>query len=255
VVIKEPRITLLSNLWFEAARQSGFDVAAVIAVRHPQEVVASLATRDRATRELSSALWLKYSLLAERQTRGQRRVFVEYANLLDDWRREITRISSTLRIDLSTRDEAAIEEFLKPDLRRQRNSGPATNLFGTVWISQAFDAMRAAAEDEPLDDSLLDRVFEAYTTSERDFRAAVADFRDHFSLNNVLLRTVLRPSVLNGIRTVFYTATRLGIDPYRRRYAKQRRLSESAVIKGSRSSLRIGPPAEEVAASCNAQGN
>lgn len=254
VVIKEPRITLLSNLWFEAARQSGFDVAAVIAVRHPQEVAASLATRDRAT-PLSNALWLKYSLLAERQTRGQPRVFVEYANLLEDWRREVTRISSALGINLETRDEAAIEEFLKPDLRRQRNSGSATNLFGTVWISQAFDAMCAAADGEPLDESLLDRVFEAYTNSERDFRAAVTDFRDHFSLNNVLLRTVLRPSVLNGIRTVFYTATRLGIDPYRRRYAKQRRLSEAAVGNGSKPSLRIAPQAEKVADSCTAHRN
>jgi hypothetical protein len=106
-----------------------------------------------------------------------------------------------------------------------------------------------------LDESLLDRVFEAHTTSERDFRAAVTDFRDHSSLNNVLLRTVLRPSVLNGIRTVFYTATRLGIDPYRRRSAEQRRLSESAVTSGSKPSRRIGPRAEKVADSCNAQGN
>jgi hypothetical protein len=144
-------------------------------------------------------------LLAERQTRGQPRAFVEYANLLADWRREVTRISSKLGIDLGTRDKAAIEEFLKPDLRRQRNSAPATNLFGTVWISQAFDAMCAAAEDEPLDEPSLDRVFEA--------------------------------------------------DPYRRRYAKQRRLSESAVTNGSNPSRRIGPPAEKAADSCNAQGN
>ncbi len=32
----------LSGMWFEAARVAGFDIAAVIAVRHPQEVIASL---------------------------------------------------------------------------------------------------------------------------------------------------------------------------------------------------------------------
>ena len=42
VVIKDPRITVLSGMWFEAARLAGFDIVAVIAVRHPQEVIASL---------------------------------------------------------------------------------------------------------------------------------------------------------------------------------------------------------------------
>ena len=54
----------------------------------------------RAQPELSCALWLKYNLLAERQTRGMRRVFVEYANLLGNWRQEIARISTALSIDL-----------------------------------------------------------------------------------------------------------------------------------------------------------
>jgi hypothetical protein len=43
VVIKEPRLTLLPGVWFEAARLAGFDIAALIAVRHPQEAIASFA--------------------------------------------------------------------------------------------------------------------------------------------------------------------------------------------------------------------
>ena len=37
-------------------------------------------------------------------------VFVDYANLLDNWRREMKRISAALAIDLNTRDEGAIEQ-------------------------------------------------------------------------------------------------------------------------------------------------
>lgn len=111
VVIKEPRITALSELWFEAARQVGFDVAAVIAVRHPQEVIASAAKYVQTSPELSSALWLKYNLLAERHTRGIPRVFVDYANLLDDWHREMKRIATTLEIDLDTAEEGAPRSF------------------------------------------------------------------------------------------------------------------------------------------------
>ncbi len=172
---------MLSGLWFEAARLAGFDIAAVIAVRHPQEVIASLAARDRASPELSSALWLKYSLLAERHTRALPRVFVEYANLLDDWRREVKRISAALGIDLNTRDEGAIEEFLTPDLRRQRYCGPVTEPFGTDWISAVYEALRAAARDEPWDRSALDRVFEAYRASEHSFRTVFEDYHDLYN--------------------------------------------------------------------------
>ena len=68
-LVKEPRITALSMFWFEAAIRLGYSIRMVIPVRHPQEVVASLATRDGATPELASALWLKYNLLAERHSR------------------------------------------------------------------------------------------------------------------------------------------------------------------------------------------
>jgi hypothetical protein len=205
VVIKDLQIAVLSGMWFEAARLAGFDVVAVIAVRHPQEVIASLAARHGFSPELSGALWLKNSLLAERHTRALPRVFVEYANLLDDWRREVKRISAALAIDLNTRDEDAIEEFLTPDLRRQRQCGPVTQLFGADWISEVYDALRAAARDEPWDGSLLDRVFEAYRASEHDFRTAFEEFRGSF--NSVLLR-LLRPSILRLIREVTALAHR-----------------------------------------------
>ena len=166
VVIKDPWITALSGMWFEAARLAGFDIVAVIAVRHPQEVIASVAADSYASPGLASALWLKYSLLAERDTRGLPRVFVEYPNLLDNWRREVKRISAALGIDLNTGDEDAIEEFLKQGLHRQRCCGPVTEPFGTDWISAVYEALGAASRDEPWDASVLDRVFEAYRASE-----------------------------------------------------------------------------------------
>jgi hypothetical protein len=151
-------------------------------------------------------LWLKYCLLAERHTRALPRAFVDYANLLDDWRREITRISKTLAIDLNTRDEGAIEEFLTPDLWRQRHCGPVTDRFGTDWMSAVYQAMRAAARDEPWDVSVLDRVFEAYRVSEHDFRtsfenclALVAIGADRQHSNNVLFQPFIRKLVREAV--------------------------------------------------------
>jgi hypothetical protein len=175
-VIKEPRITALSEYWFAAVRELGFAVGVVIPVRHPEEVVASLKVRDGASPELSSALWLKYNLLGERQSRGAPRVFVDYLSLLTDWRAEVSRISAALSIDLSGRDESTIEEFLRHDLRRQRHSGGVTEIFGQPWLSRVYAAFSAAARDEPLDTEGLDEIFEAYRTHERAFRVALQDF-------------------------------------------------------------------------------
>jgi len=177
VVVKEPRITALTGFWFEAASRLGLAVRVVIPVRHPQEVVASLAKRDQACPELSSALWLKYSLLAERASRTLPRIFVEYANLLRDWRREIARIGVALSLDLSVREERAIDEFLRQDLRRQRHHGDISEPFGQRWVSRTYAALAAASRDEPLDMNDLDDVFNSYRSCEHAFRFAVDEFR------------------------------------------------------------------------------
>lgn len=191
VLIKDLQITLLSSLWFEAARQAGFDIAVVNMVRPPQEVIASGAADFLTSPELGSALWLKFNLLAERDTRALPRVFVEYANLLEDWRREVKRISVALGLDLDTRDEDAIDEFLTPDLHRQRHTGPVTETFGTDWISAVYGALSAAARDEPLDQSELDRVYAGYRASEQGFRTV---FENSVRLNK--LNRFVRPSLL-----------------------------------------------------------
>lgn len=176
-VVKEPRITGLSAFWFEAASRLGLAIRVVIAVRHPEEVVASLSARDQACPELSSALWLKYNLLAERESRACPRVFVEYANLLHDWRREIARIGTALSLELSASDASAVDEFLRQDLRRQRHHGAISEPFGLPWVSRTYAALSAASRDEPLDTNELDDVFNAYKASERGFRLAVDEFR------------------------------------------------------------------------------
>ena len=147
-------------------------------------------------------MWLKYTLLAERHTRGLRRVFVEYTNLLGDWRREIARISAALAIDLNTRDEDAIEKFLQ-DLYRQRHRGPVTESFGSGWISRCMTRCarpRGTCRGISL---RCDRVFEAYRASEFGFRTAFKDFHRLHKFN-----WLIRPSILNLIYEVLAMAHR-----------------------------------------------
>lgn len=207
VIIKDLCIPWLGEMWFEAARLAGFDIVAVLAVRHPHEAIASLAAKRRISLELSNALWLKYTLLAERITRGVPRVFVEYANLLEDWRRETKRISDAVSVDLETGDEGAVGEFLKSDLHHQRHHGPVAEPFGTDWISSVHEALGAAARDEPWDASVLDRVFESYGASERVFQTAFEDFREdfrnNFSFSSIALRTLKDSVAFNDFRDDF----------------------------------------------------
>ncbi|MCV7160943.1 sulfotransferase family protein [Mycolicibacterium brisbanense] len=196
VVIKELTIGVLHSMWFEAARQAGYDISAVISVRHPEEVVASLGAAVKATPELTSALWLKGNLLAERYTRDIPRAFIEYSNLLDDWRREINRISSALGVDLTPADEAPIDAFLAQGLHRQRHSADVVDRFGTDWVSEVYEAMRAAAADGDLDLATLDRVFEAYQATERDFRKAFDCSRGY---QDGVLNKLVRPSIAKPI--------------------------------------------------------
>ena len=176
LVIKEPRITALAGFWFEAARRTSATAKVVIPIRHPDQIAASLAARDGLSAELSAVLWLKYNLLAERSTRELPRVFVEYANLLGDWRKEIGRIAERLTVDLSNADEAAIECFLDPNLQRQRSCGKPGDILGQTWTSDTYAALSAAARDEPLDLQTLDATFAAFAACERTFRRAAAEF-------------------------------------------------------------------------------
>ncbi|QLL07802.1 sulfotransferase family protein [Mycobacterium vicinigordonae] len=203
VVINDPRVSQLFGLWSEAAAAAGFDVAVVIVVRHPSEVVTSVAVGGAALPELSSALWLKANLLAEIETRGMVRVFVDYANLLQDWRRELERISVALGVELDTGDEAAIERSLKSNPDRQRDCGSVADLAGANWISQVHEELFLAARDEPWDQSVLDHVFAAYQASERSFRPVFAIFEYLDKMN-----PHVRPSVMKMIDRARVTANR-----------------------------------------------
>ncbi len=190
-IIKEPRITALSGFWLDAARQVGFSPMAAVAVRHPQEVAASLAARYRISPELASALWLKYNLLAERHSRGLPRAFVEYSSFLQDWRAEISRLEAALSIDLSARDEAAIDDFLSPELQRQRHGAGISEVLGERWMAPVYAALSAAARGESLDTSALDAIFDSYRACEHAFRVCRDEFQARFAPATATARPIM----------------------------------------------------------------
>lgn len=177
-VIKDLQITPIAGMWFEAARIAGFDIGAVIAVRHPQEVIKSVtAMMPIVTPELAAALWLKNSLLAERYTRGLPRVFLEYSYLLEDWRREVKRIATALDIVLNP-DDTAISEFLAADECHQQADGSACpEPFGTDWLTTTYRNLQRAAGGDTWSQDELDRVFDDHRAGEPRLRGVLDNYQ------------------------------------------------------------------------------
>lgn len=182
LVIKEQCITELMDFWLSAAERARLAPKVVIPVRHPTAVCRSIAaTGFESATEWASAMWLKYCLLAERHSRHVPRVFVEYQNLMNNWPREVERVSESLSVDLDLSRPAAVNDFLSDSLHRQKDSGAILEPFGNSWISQVYAVLSGAAQDRPVDSALLDDIYDAYCASEHTFRTASDSFRRLFN--------------------------------------------------------------------------
>jgi hypothetical protein len=187
LLIKEPRITALTEFWFAAARRQEYAIAAVVAVRHPAEVAASLAARDGVPKELSNTLWLKYNWLAEQRSREIPRVFVEFPNLLADWRGEVGRIARSLEIDFASTQDQEIEAFLSPDLRRQRASMGSE--YPPTYTQRVHALLSTASRDGDFSEPEIESLVVAHMMSDQAKRA-IEQFNEQFLPKDLQQRSV-----------------------------------------------------------------
>jgi hypothetical protein len=120
LVIKDPRMCKLLPIWVEALDLLGWRSVAVLPLRHPLEVAASLQRRNALDEHHGLAMWMHHTLLAERATRGMPRVFVLYDELLRDGSGTIEKIREELGMRgwlASTAADDQISQFLSTDLR------------------------------------------------------------------------------------------------------------------------------------------
>jgi GT2 family glycosyltransferase len=141
--VKDPRLCRLMPLWAPLLAAEGVEPGYLLAVRHPLDVAASLAARDGIGMARGLLLWLGHLLDAEQATRGKPRVIVHYEELVGGrgWRAVADRIAAELNIEWPCREDAAVDEFLAPELRRRRDSDTASGL--PRWIGAVYDAFCA----------------------------------------------------------------------------------------------------------------
>jgi len=120
--VKDPRLCRLLPLWQDIFKEMACDPSYIIINRNPMEVSRSLLTRNGLPQWQAHLLWLEHMLEAEQRTRGCRRVFITYNQLLTDWHSTLQHVSDTLDFP-RLYDPEKVEEvdgFLMPSLRHHQ---------------------------------------------------------------------------------------------------------------------------------------
>jgi hypothetical protein len=179
VVVKDPRNVWFLPLWRRCASDLGVRTGFVTMLRHPTEVIASARASYGTWQNDTSraASWVNVMLHSEHGTRGSRRAFIRYEDLIEDWPREISRCGDLLDVpwlagvDRSRHPE--VDAFVDPSLRRSPQGWEAVQIRPDLqaMCEQVWDAMSALADpdgDTEEARAKLDAAREAYI----DFYAA-----------------------------------------------------------------------------------
>lgn len=173
LICKDPRICRLLPLWRRAFSVAGIAPRAVLVLRNPLEVAASLAARaaDPATAPAAVVapaagllLWLRHTLEAERYSRDMPRDVIDYGAVLADWRTALAPVFakgdfSELRPSITD----SIDAFLDATLRRQRVDGfgsvseastPMPDVVREVWDAVSVQAIDSAKRCDLVRDRL-----------------------------------------------------------------------------------------------------
>jgi hypothetical protein len=138
VVMHDARLALTAPFWRERLAAADYDVTAVLMIRRPVEVAASLSRRDPVAPEKSLALWLHYLVEAEAGSRGMSRALVTYDRLLGAPASVLAHVVSDarfpLRMDRAERDAAL--SAIRPDFKRCGE----TRATGASALSSGIDA-------------------------------------------------------------------------------------------------------------------
>lgn len=147
-LVKDPRICRLMPLWRRALARTGRRVSALVSVREPAEVAASLARRDGFPRADAERAWLEHVVLAERHSRDLPRAIVSFDMLLRDWRSVVRRAAAVLPAGAldPTRGEREVPLFLTPGLRHHHAKETPLDPSTASVRDAMFDAIATARE-------------------------------------------------------------------------------------------------------------
>ena len=164
-VIKDPRFCRLMDLWLKVIKSLDAQPLVVMPIRSPQDVAASLLTRDNIDPSIGRLLWLRHVLDAEAGSRHCQRVTVRFEDLLNDWQSVVVRIGEELQVSwprISSASSLEVESFLTPDLHHHADPRTAVepDAQSVRWIAECHEILQrwSAGEQRDSDWATLDEI-------------------------------------------------------------------------------------------------
>lgn len=165
-VLNDPRNCRLARFWFAVLEKAQVEPLVAIPLRDPLEVAVSLARRDDIHPDTALLIWLRHVLDAEQSSRGRRRVFTTYDDLLADWSGVAERVGKDLGITWprsSPRADKELEDLLDRGIGQYPDTDPEliSNPTLSEWVQEinavfvAWAATGEKADDYPILDKVL----------------------------------------------------------------------------------------------------
>ena len=153
-VLKDPRMCRFVPFWLHILDTERIEPAVILVLRSPAAVARSLTARDGLEPDVAMLIWLRHVLDAERETRGVRRTFVRYRDVLDRWTPVAGRISRDLQVSWSVRsasDDAAIDRFIRRSLSHHDGhcDPPPVSPALFDWVHEAWSALERLHDGNP----------------------------------------------------------------------------------------------------------
>jgi len=181
-VVKDPRICRFVPVWLDVLDRFGAHTRAIIPIRSPIEVAASLKQRDGFPLAKSYLLWLRHVLDAELATRHIPRALVTYDLLVDDWRRVIATISIRTRLRWPRRSDEAergIDRFLVGELRHHVADPGQLDVRADIidWVKGAYRILTemAGGREKKVQRDGLDKIRAEFNKASAAFGLVLAD--------------------------------------------------------------------------------
>lgn len=157
VIVKDPRSAWFLPLWQRAADDLGIDTSFVTLLRPPTEVLSSARRWYGEWQSDTSRAcgWLNVMLHTELATRGGRRDYVRYDQLLVDWTSQIQRIGGRLNLpllsDVTPGAHPEVDAFIDPTLRRETVGWDAVEVSDRVreLVDATWDQLTMLAQSGP----------------------------------------------------------------------------------------------------------
>jgi hypothetical protein len=152
--VKDPRLCRLIPLWLPVLRELAIEPVALIVVRNPREVAASIKARDGWLDGVSELLWLRHLAEAEAASRHIRRCAITYEQLLASPVETLTRVAARLNLELprpAVSMARELEAFVDAEERHQQAAEilKPDDPLGVAGLNQElYQAMEHVAETD-----------------------------------------------------------------------------------------------------------